>query len=187
MSQAAEGEREPISRDRVVAAEPWRLAPLWWWSLLIVGLAMLVVSTTSHADSGTGNTGAQASLNFRITIPAIIRVTPVVQPDHLIIEDRHIADGYIDLDAGTSVNITINSRGGYVLSARYDSKVLSRVEVRVASQNLTTSSGYGSMRVSSGLLTDKLVPIGYRMHLAPGVRAGDYGWPVALAFSLATA
>ena len=182
MSRAAKNHR-----DAAVAAEPRPLLAVLWWSLLWIGLAMLALPATSYADSRTGSTSAQTSLNFRIVIPAIIRVKPVTQPDHIVIEERHIADGYIDLDAGTSVNLTVNSRSGYLLSARYDSQLLSRVEVRVDRQSLTASSGYGSMRVASGLLTDKLVPIGYRLHLAPGVRAGDYRWPVALAFSLASA
>lgn len=187
MSRAAKKHRESPSSNRVVAGEPTRFTAAFRWSLLVVALVMLAMPMTSHADSRTGSTSAQSSLDFRIVIPAIIRVKAITQPGHVMIEDRHIADGYIDLDAGTSVNLTINSRNGYQLSASYDTQLLSRIEVRVASQSLTASSGYGSMRVASGLLTDKLVAIGYRMHLAPGVRAGGYRWPVALAFSLATA
>ena len=60
------------------------------------------------------------------------------------------------------------------------------VEVQISGQNLNASSGAGSMRVNSDIAIDKVVPISYRLHLAPGARAGHYRWPVALAFSLAT-
>ena len=156
---------------------------LWWW--LVIGLASVAIPAISFAESSSGNSSASASLNFRIVIPAIIRVTPVTQPDHIVIENRHIAQGYIDLDASSSVKLTNNTRNGYMLTASYNAELLSSVEVRVANQNLTASSGFGSMRVASGLAIDKLVFIGYRFHLAPGVRAGQYNWPVALAFSLA--
>jgi hypothetical protein len=138
-----------------------------------------------HSESRPGHSTAAASLDFCVIIPAIIRITTVTQPERLVIEDRHISQGFIDLDAATAVKISINHRDGYLLSARYDAQLLSAIEVRVSSHNLATSAGAGSMRVASGLATDKLVPISYRLYLAPGALAGDYCWPVALAFSLA--
>lgn len=185
MSRTTRNLRESTFRAGVVAGKPKHLAFMWSWPLFVVGLAILVTPLASLAESGDGTASARASIDFRIVIPAIIRVTPVTQPDHIVIEDRHIAQGYIDLDAGTSVKLTSNARDGYLLTASYDPKVLSSVEVRVASQNMTASSGFGSMRVASGLAIDKLIAISYRLHFVPGVRAGDYRWPVALAFSLA--
>ena len=155
--------------------------------VFVLGLAMLAISTISFAESRAGTTGARASIDFRIVIPAIIRITSVSQPDHILIEAQHVTQGFIDLDAGTTVRLTVNTRDGYLLAARYDSKLLSGVEVRVSSQTLTSASGFGSMRVASALAVDALVPISYRLHLAPGVQAGNYRWPVALAFSLAMA
>ena len=157
------------------------------------GLALLAAVWTFPALAGstmatTGNSGAlsaSASLNFRIEIPAVMRVTPVTQQERLVISQRHIDQGYVDLDAGTSVKLTNNTRSGYQLTASYNPQLLSRVEVRVANQQLASSSGFGSMRVVSGMVVDKLVAIGYRLYLAPGVSAGEYRWPVALAFSLA--
>ena len=185
MSQATRNFRESTLRGGAVALEPKQLAIMWSWLLFVVGLAMLARPVASLAESGVGTAGTRASIDFRIVIPAIIRVTPVTQPDHIVIEERHIAQGYIDFVAGTSVKLTSNTRDGYLLSASYDSQVLSSVEVRVSNQNMTASSGFGSMRVASGLAIDKLIPISYRLHLVPSVRAGGYRWPVALAFSLA--
>ena len=156
------------------------------WLSLGTCLAASVLPSTSVADSLTGATAAQSRLDFRIVIPAVIRVTPVVQPDHIVVESNHIEQGYIDLDGGTAIKLTSNSRSGFQLSASFDSQLLSRVEVRVSNQSLHASSGFGSMRVLSGLIVDKLVPISYRLHLLPGARAGQYRWPVALVFSLAS-
>lgn len=184
MSQLPRDLRDSAPRNGIVAVQPKLFAAMWWW-LFFLGLATLAMP--SLADSRTGTTGAKASIDFCIVIPAIIRVTPVTQPDHVVIDDRHIALGYIDLDAGTSVKLTSNNRSGYLLAASYDVQLLSKVEVRISSQHLTASSGHGSIRVASGLTTEKLVPIGYRLYLAPGVLAGAYRWPVALAFSLVAA
>lgn len=146
---------------------------------------MLAISVDSPAESAVGSTSARASIDFRIIIPAIIRVSTIAQAEHIVVEDRHIAQGFIDLDVGTSLKLTSNNRNGYQLSASYDAELLSAVDVRISSQNMTASSGFGTMRVAAGLTVDKVVPVGYRFHLLPGIRAGSYRWPVALAFSLA--
>ena len=187
MSQFLRDFRGAAPRDGAVAVPPTLLAGMWRWSLIVMGFAILAMPLRSFADSRVGTSGAQTSIDFRIIIPAIIRVSAVTQPDHLVIDDQHVARGYVDLDAGTSVKLTSNDRSGYLLAASYDVQLLSSVEVRISSQNLTASSGYGSMRVASGLTIDKLVPISYRLHLAPGVHAGAYRWPVTLAFSLVAA
>ena len=185
MSQFQKDFPKFIQGDESVTAAPKRFAAMWW--LLVLSTAIMATPMHSFADSRVGISSAKASIDFRIVVPVVIRVIPVAQPDQVVIDDRHIALGYIDLDAGTSVKLTSNNRSGYQLAARYDAQLLSKVEVRISSQNLTASSGYGSMRVASGLTVDKLVPIGYRMYLAPGVVAGSYRWPVALAFSQVSA
>jgi len=174
-------QRSPQHAD-VGGARQSRASFAWQW--LLTGMLALTAPAISHADSQAGTNIARARLDFRIVIPAILRVSTVAQPEHIVIDHRHITQGYIDLEASTLVKITNNTRNGYLLATQYDAQFLTRVEVQISGQNLTASSGAGSMRVNSGITTDKLVPISYRLHLAPGVRAGGYHWPVALAFSL---
>lgn len=153
----------------------------------VAAIATVAMPRESSADSQAGVAASGARVDFRIVIPAIIRVTTVTQPESIEINDQHIQSGYIDLDAVTAVKLTNNTRSGYQLTARYDATLLSSVEVLVSSKKLTASSGFGSMHVASGLAHEQVVPIGYRMYLARGVQAGQYRWPVALAFSLAVA
>jgi len=187
VNQVARYFRESTQRKPTVAARPKPRMSVCSRLGLVTGLTALAMPLTSAAESRTGNGGASASINFRIVIPAIIRVKAITQPDHIAIEQRHITQGYIDLEGGSTVQLTTNNRAGYLLSANYDSTLLSSVEIRISNQSLTASSGFGSMRVVAGLIIDKLVPISYRLNLAPGVQAGAYRWPVALAFSLANA
>ena len=175
-----------FSPDRIVGRATHSLTVLRRAAVLLAGLAAVAVAPVSLAESRTDGSTASASLNFRIVVPAIIRVAAVKQPEVIVINATDIAQGYIDLDTGTSVKLTVNTRAGYQLAASYDANLLSGAEVRVSNQKLIATSGYGSMRMTSGLVNDKVVPIGYRLHLARGVQAGEYRWPVALAFSLAT-
>ncbi|MCY7387823.1 MAG: hypothetical protein LH481_07130, partial [Burkholderiales bacterium] len=152
-------QRYPQSPE-VVSAGQGQSGFVCFW--MLAGVLALAMPVFSHADSRTGTNSTSASLDFRIVIPAIIRVSAVTQPDHIVIEHRHISQGYIDLDAGTMVKITHNTRNGYLLAARYDAQFLTKVEVQISGQNLTASSGAGSMRVRSGIAIDKLVAISYR-------------------------
>jgi hypothetical protein len=174
-----------LSPDRIVGRATHSWIILSRVAVLLAGFAAIAAAPVSLAESRTDGSAAAVSLNFRIVVPARIRVAAVKQPDMIFIKETDITQGYIDLDAGTSVKLTVNTRAGYQLAARYDANLLSGAEVRVSNQKLTATLGYGSMRVASGLVNDKVVPIGYRLHLAQGVRVGEYRWPVALAFSLA--
>ena len=159
----------------------WALAKTW--AAILSGVWIMAAAGDAAAESG----GAKASLNFRITIPAVLCVTPVSQPERIVISEAHIGQGYIDLDAATSIKLTNNTRDGFHMAARFDSQLLARVELRIADQRLFASAGFGSVRVTPGLVVDKTLPISYRLYLAPGVLPGDYHWPVALAFTLANA
>jgi hypothetical protein len=151
--------------------------------LLVLVFAALATCISSHAENKIGPGRGRASIDFCIIVPVTVRVTVINQPERILIEDRHLALGYIDMDTGTPVRLTSNSRDGYQLAASYDTQLLSRVEVRISNQSLFASAGAGSMRVASGLAIDRPIPISYRLHLAPGVRAGSYRWPVSLIFS----
>ncbi len=144
---------------------------------------LLVLPMTALAENQNGSTRARAGIDFRIVIPAIVRAKVMSQMDSVTVEDRHIAAGYIDLDESTSLTLTSNSRNGYVITASYDTKLLSRIDIKISNQNLTASSGTSSMRVASGLIIDKIVPVSYRLHFAPGAQPGSYRWPIALVFS----
>ncbi len=159
--------------DHLVTAAGW----------LLLGIAVFLMSGAVFAESARGAPDAKAQLDFKIVIPSMVRVKALVQPDRITIEQAQVERGYIDLDAASSLLLTSNSRQGYVLSASFDSGLLASVEVKVANQVLRAADGLASMRVDAPMLVDKLVGVSYRLYLKPGVRAGDYRWPVALAFS----
>ena len=152
--------------------------------LFLLLIATLLAPGASVAESQPQPANATAILDFRIVIPAVVKIASTVQPDRVIIEEHHIAQGYIDMAAATSVKLITNTRAGYQLTASYDTSLLTKLDVHVDGQQLRAEDGSGSMLVKSGLAINKLVPFSYRLHLVPGVATGTYRWPVALAFSL---
>jgi hypothetical protein len=151
---------------------------------LLAALAILVLPVYAHAESQAAANTARSSIDFRIVVPAIVRVKAIAQPDQLLVTEADLARGYVDIAAGSSVILTTNSRMGYLLTATFDQRLLSTIEVRAANRYLQASSGTGSWHMASDYAVDRIVPIQYRLHLAAGVRAGTYPWPVSLQFSL---
>jgi hypothetical protein len=111
---------------------------------------------------------ARAQAHFQVVIPAFVRVKALQSPATLEITAGDVAQGFIDLDAATSVQVTSNGPGGYAASAVFDRDILSQVEVRMPHRG--------------GVAVDETVRIGYRLHLNRGLGAGTYRWPVTLVF-----
>lgn len=135
------------------------------------------------AEGNPAGKSARAAVELRIVVPAVVRVKAMAQPERIALEDRHIAQGYIDLDDASSLLLTSNSGRGYHLAVAFDAGILDRVRVRIAGHQLDASEGSGGLDVRAERLVDAPVHASYRLYLKPGVHPGSYRWPVALAFS----
>jgi hypothetical protein len=134
-------------------------------------------------DSRAANNGsmtASGSINFRITIPAIMRITGLEQPDNVTIEPRHIAQGFIDLDSATSLRLTNNTRLGSTLAVAFDPTWVARVVVRAKGLEHEVAGANGTVQLTNGRSTNELVQLGFRLYLRAGAESGNYRWPVAL-------
>ena len=158
------------------------------FSYVVAGLALLVnlAIASAHAEAASAHGGSKASaqLNFRIVIPAIVRVKALAQALGITITQDDVDRGHVDLAAASQLMLTSNSRNGYLISANFDAEILDGVEIKMLNQTLRTDARKGTktMHVQSSILIDEVVGVGYRLHLKPGLKAGNYHWPVALAF-----
>jgi hypothetical protein len=153
----------------------------------IIGLALTtgLMTNTTHAETNNarGGTSAAVHLNFRIVIPAIVRVKALSQMASITIEQTHIDRGYIDLDAASSLQLTSNSRRGYMLSANFNAELLEKIEVKLPHKTFHASARSTNMHVESPILIDEIVGVSYRLYLKSHVQLGEYQWPVALTFT----
>ena len=149
---------------------------------LVIAALLWPIRVSAESRNAVGS--ASASIDFRIVVPAFLRVTPMSQPQTLHVTEGDITRGYVEITAGSAVKMTTNSKLGYLLIAVFDQQLLTGIEVWTAGRFLYTTSGSGSMHMTSEYAVDRIVSIDYRLHLAQGVRAGSYHWPVALQFSL---
>jgi hypothetical protein len=130
--------------------------------------------------ANNGPMTASGSINFRITIPAIMRITGLEQPDSVTIEPRHIAQGFIDLDSATSLRLTNNTRLGSTLAVAFDPTWVARVVVRAKGLEHEVAGANGTVQLTSGRSMNELVQLGFRLYLRAGAESGNYRWPVAL-------
>lgn len=152
-------------------------------ALLTAGLLPCAASAYEGTATGNGALTARAFLDFKIVIPAIVRIGSMRQPDGITIEARHVAQGYIDLDQATSLTLTSNSKLGCELSVAFNRSLISRVVVKSGSQEHEVQSANGSFPIAQGRTNNQPVHIGYRLYLQDTATVGNYPWPVALKFT----
>ena len=171
-----------VIRNGIYSAADWRC-----WLIIGLGIVLNLTPLPARAESTVAATVgigvAKAQLDFKIVIPAIIKVKVLQQPTGLLIEQTHVDRGFIDLDATSAVLLTSNNRRGYTISANFDSELLAGGELKIGDQVLQLTGDLASMHVNSPILLDKSISISYRFYLKAGVHSGNYRWPVALVFS----
>lgn len=152
-------------------------------ALLVAAAAMLSTVAPAHAESTVGTTRARAAIDMRIVIPAFVREKARTDPLQVAIGEADLAQGYVDVDEATSLELTSNGRSGFAISVSYDERLVSRVAMRIDGQHLEAASPGNSLHVQAVMMTAKAVKVGYRLFLKPGAAAGTYRWPVVLLFA----
>ena len=148
--------------------------------------AWIAVLLTQPVLAGTETrAAAKASVVFRVVVPAMVRAVVLDQPSRLEVGEQDIARGYVDLDEATTLSLTSNARGGFGVSARFDTTFVDRVVVRIRGQALAFEGGARSLLVAASRMMDVPMKVGYRLYLRPAAAAGGYRWPVALTFGVA--
>lgn len=127
--------------------------------------------------------GAKASIDLRIVIPVVLRAEDMHDPRALALAPEDVARGYVDVEQGTSLLLTSNTRAGFAVSIAADPAIVSRVVARFEGQSLESAAPAMTLHVDAPQLLREPVVIRYRLFLAPGALAGSYAWPVRLAFA----
>jgi hypothetical protein len=175
-----------FSTDILAEKRVSKITKLFFYSAVALALSLAIASPSAHADASSARDGSKASahLNFRIIVPAIVRVKALAQALGVTVTQDDVDRGHLDLDAASQLMLTSNSRGGYLISANFDTEILDGVEIKLLNQTLHADARKGTrtMHVQSSILIDEVVGVGYRLYLKSGLKAGHYHWPVALAF-----
>lgn len=143
--------------------------------------AAICCSAPASAEQGVDSSGSRAHLDLVIKVPAVVRAEMVRQPRTVTVRADDLAKGYVD-ERG-SVVLTSNANRGYRIFVRFDSRILSKVEIRLQDQVLDAAEPETALRVFAPRMLKWPVRLEYRFYLAPGTKEGVYAWPTRLDFA----
>jgi hypothetical protein len=123
---------------------------------------------------------AKSQIAVSATVPAQASGQLVQQSPELTITDADIARGYVDVPAGSQLQVTSNNPAGYVID------FFTRLPI-FASVRVTNASGSADLGPEGGTIVERgqvgrnlPLSLTYRFMLAASAQPGTYAWPLAL-------
>ena len=154
------------------------------WGLLLAAVAFVsgLVPAAALAGPAPGTRTEHATLQFRIVIPATLRMRMVRQPAQFVVTERDAKAGYVELPDGVEIEVVSNLRAGHTMMVQVASPFVKAVEVSGLGEPMKAGLEAAAIRFPrvSGKVTRSLFNLGFRLLLARNVGPGVYDWPVSL-------
>lgn len=148
---------------------------------LIAALSMSNLLGAKEVYAATaGSSGPKVAVSATVVARTSVQVLSQVQ--ELVITNADIKRGYVEVPAGSRINVKTNNRAGCLLAFEVmngTNGIFENVFVRVGGQEVQLSSGGGWVRqaYSHGTVTQDL---SYRFALSKDARPGTYNWPLMI-------
>ncbi|MDP9090399.1 MAG: hypothetical protein M3O26_16855 [Pseudomonadota bacterium] len=140
-------------------------------------VALIVAASVTAA----GARDVHADLNVSVTVRAIAKIETQSAPAGLPISDADLQRGFIDVVQPTILTVRSNSPSGFSLEVLTVAPVLSAMRVVGLTSDLMLGAEGGTIIKRWQKPQSVDLSLKFRFTLAPGLRAGDYPWPVRLA------
>lgn len=132
---------------------------------------------------GHGGIAQRAQIDFRIVVPAHVKLETVAQPEAVEVRAEDIRRGYVDVGASTLLRITHNTRGGLRLALHLRADWIDRIDVHLLGQTLTLRHDPHGALMQVPTAATESVPVHFRLHLNERAASGRMRWPVTLNLS----
>lgn len=161
-----------------------RLPPAWLAPACVAGLALAAGPSWSESANATGTDAtSRAQFDLRIVVPARVTLVTLAQHENVDIRAEHLRQGYIDLHAATTLQITHNTRHGLRLSAASLAHWIDQVDALLLGQQVSMRRETGSAPLMLAPTTAEAVSVNYRLHLNAHATPGRQAWPLRLSLS----
>lgn len=141
----------------------------------LLSLAALAAAPMVHAGSS-----ANVSVSVSATVLAFSSLNVLFQANQLTIELEDIDRGYMDVHAGSRIEVKSNSRDGFTLTFDPILDLFNAVQI-------TGLGGVVELGMEGGTVVQRRhdaqsasLQLGYRFILAKNVLPGNYAWPLSL-------
>ena len=171
--------RQPAGTPGFIALIGSRQRSAKFMGTALAGLVFLMALAGSMPAAAGKD--VQARLHVSATVLTMIKVRVVSQPGQVNIEQKHISQGYIDIEDASVLQITSNSPDGFMMSMTHDHALVSHVSARLSQGG--NLDGDGMIPVRTQQARDEPMRVSYRLYLNAQTHAGSLTWPVALSFS----
>lgn len=144
---------------------------------LIAALSLApVAAEASAAQSSTQVMSTQITVNARVLARASLHI--LRQPSEIVVTDADIKKGYLDVSAGSLVEIKNNSRAGVYMN--FETSGMPFKEALVSGFGRQVSLGPNGGIITNQITGTSIVALNYRFVFDENSQAGTYAWPLFL-------
>lgn len=152
--------------------------------VLLATAAGVIALWPSEKTELAGHAAEQkAQLDLLVQVPPFAKLEAFESPNELNVLPAQIEAGYVDVTDATRMRVSFNTRQGFALQVNYDTAWVRRVDIWVDGQLFSVTEPNSKVVVSRTIGRDIPLELRYRLHLAPGARAGQFAWPVSMSVS----
>lgn len=143
---------------------------------LIAALSLVPAAEAMASQSAAHAASAKVTISATVLARASLHV--LQQPTELVVTDADIRRGFIDVDAGSLLEIKNNSRAGVYMA--FASQGLPFREALVRGFGREVSLGPNGGIITQQLTGQAIVALSYRFIFDGSSQAGTYAWPLSI-------
>lgn len=149
---------------------------------LVAALSLAPIEEAMASQTARADTVAM-STKIQVTATVLARASMHLlrQPTEIIVTDADIKRGYLDINAGSLVEIRNNSRAGVYLT--FEARGLPFKEALISGLGREVALGPNGGIITHQLIGTNIIAFSYRFVFDKDSQAGTYAWPLALSVS----
>ena len=151
--------------------------------IAVLSLGSLTLAQPASATEGSGPTSVSRHLDFKVVIPDVLNLKVLNQTRTLNVTSEDVARGYVDVAAGTNLEIVSTIRSGFQLQFRFQVPDFREAEVRGLHEDIVVGAEGASLANHAGRGLRARYELNYRFKLQADMRTGVYPWPLQISAS----
>jgi hypothetical protein len=146
---------------------------------LMAALALAPIEAAASAQSSTQAMSTQIQVTAKVLARAKLHV--LRQPTEIVVTNADIRRGYMDINAGSLLEIKNNSRAG--VNMTFEARGLPFKEALISGLGREVAIGPNGGIVTHQIIGTSVVALSYRFVFDESSHAGTYAWPLNLSVS----
>jgi hypothetical protein len=151
--------------------------------IAVLSLGALTLAQPVSAAEGSGPISVNRHLDLKIVIPDALNLKVLNQMRTLNVTLEDVARGYVDVVAGTNMEIVSTIRSGFQLQFRFRVPDFREAEVHGLHEDIVVGAEGASLANHEGRGLRARYELNYRFKVPADMHAGVYPWPLQISAS----